>query len=597
MLEAAANSPRGGSSRRRAATAVGVLLALACMLGIVAAPAALAAPDSIPPASPVEIPSPTAAGTESAAPSALPVSHGSPDEPAPAIGASSSTVLPALPPAPTPELDAEATALLERLETSYAESERLSEDINAAQEQLDGLTSRLVDVDARTVAAQQTYDKASAALGKRARAAYMNNGSSQSLAATLRPNLLPSAGYAVGDVLRRDSSVVSKAQKARDALVELRRSRAAAVTKQQDVTAQLKAQQSELQAAADAIAAELSRLSEQMLGALETVRARSTAANDATWQRFVQANGGMRAENYLSPSAAAARAVEVALAQRGDPYVWGAVGPDTFDCSGLTRYAYAAAGVSIPRVSRDQYNFGQKVPLTDLLAGDLVFYARNLSDPSTIHHVAMYIGNGSIVHAPHTGDVVRVAPVWRSGLIGATRPTLPGQRPGAPLAPPDVLNPTGTAPPVPPPVVETPAPTTPPPPVETTPPPPVETTPPAPPTETPTPTDTGTATPTPTPTDTATPTPTPTDTGTPTPTETPTPTPTPTETPTPTPTPTESPAATPTSTESPSPTSTSTPTSSETPTEPAPPTESPAQTPSEPPDEPAVEATSPLGTP
>ena len=260
-------------------------------------------------------------------------------------------------------------------------------------------------------------------------------------------------------MLRRDSSVVSKAQKARDALVELRRSRAAAVTKQQDITAQLKAQQSELQAAADAIAAELSRLSEQMLGALETVRARSTAANDATWQRFVQANGGMRAENYLSPSAAAARAVEVALAQRGDPYVWGAVGPDTFDCSGLTRYAYAAAGVSIPRVSRDQYNFGQKVPLTDLLAGDLVFYARNLSDPSTIHHVAMYIGNGSIVHAPHTGDVVRVAPVWRSGLIGATRPTLPGQRPGAPLAPPDVLNPTGTAPPVPPPVVEMPAPT------------------------------------------------------------------------------------------------------------------------------------------
>jgi peptidoglycan DL-endopeptidase CwlO len=591
MLEAAANSPRGGSSRRRAATAVGVLLALACMLGIVAAPAALAAPDSIPSAGPGEIPSPTAAGTESAAPSALPVSHGSPDEPAPAIGASASTALPALPPAPTPELDAEATALLERLETSYAESERLSEDINAAQEQLDGLTSRLVDVDARTAAAQQTYDKASAALGKRARAAYMHSGGSQSLAATLRPNLLPSSGYAVGDVLRRDSSAVSKAQKARDALVELRRSRAAAVTKQQDITAQLKAQHSELQAAADAIAAELSRLSEQMLGALETVRARSTAANDATWQRFVQANGGMRAENYLSPSAAAARAVEVALAQRGDPYVWGAVGPDTFDCSGLTRYAYAAAGVSIPRVSRDQYNFGQKVPLTDLLAGDLVFYARNLSDPSTIHHVAMYIGNGSIVHAPHTGDVVRVAPVWRSGLIGATRPTLPGQRPGAPLAPPDVLNPTGTAPPVPPPVVETPAPTTPPPPVETTPPPPVETTPPPPVETTPPPPVETTPPPppteTPTPTDTATPTPTPTDTG----------TPTPTETPTPTPTPTESPATTPTPTDSPSPTSTSTPTSSGTPTEPAPPTESPAQTPSEPPDEPAVEPTSPLGTP
>jgi peptidoglycan DL-endopeptidase CwlO len=586
MQDAAANSPRGGSPRARAA-AVGVLLAVACMLGVVGAPAAVAVPDSPPPASsPSESPTPqpAATGTEFAAPSATPVPHGSPDEPAPASAPDPTYPLPVLPPAPTPEVEAEATALLERLETSYAESERLSEDVNAAQEELDDLSARLAEVDAQTVAAQQAFDDASEMLGRRARAAYMNGGEFQSVVATVRPDLPPSSRYVMGEVLRRDGGAVVKAENARDTLVELRRTRSAAVARQQETTSRLKIRHGELQAAADAITAELSRLSEQMLAALETVRARSTAANEATWQRFVQVNGGMRAEYYLSPSAAAARAVEVALAQRGDPYVWGAVGPDSFDCSGLTRYAYAAAGVSIPRVSRDQYNFGQRVPLTDLLPGDLVYYARNTSDPRTIHHVAMYIGNGSIVHAPHTGDVVRVAPVWRSGLIGATRPTVPEQRPGAPIAPPEVLNPPITPPPVPPPpAVGSPTPVVPPPAsVGASPPPTGTPPPPPPPAETPAPTPPPTQPPAPTPAPTETPTPQPT--GTP----TPTPEPTPTEsaqppTPTPTETPTEPPAPTPTET-APPPT--------ETPTEPAPsPTESPSETPTQPPAEPATEPT------
>jgi peptidoglycan DL-endopeptidase CwlO len=578
MHDAAANSPRGGSPRARAAAVIGLLLAVGCMLGIVAAPPAVAAPDSSSPVpSPAESPSPVpaATGTESAAPSTRPAAHGSPDEPVPAPVPATTYSLPALPPASTPEMEAAATALLDRLETSYAESERLSEDVNAAQEELDNLTARLDDVDAQTVAAQQAFDDASELLGRRARSAYMNGGGFQSVVATVRPDLPPSSRYVMGEVLRRDSTAVAKAQKARDTLAELRRARASAVTRQQEATARLKTRHGELQAASDAINAELSRLSEQMLAALDTVRARSTAANEATWQRFVQANGGMRADYYLSPSAAAARAVEVALAQRGDPYVWGAVGPNTFDCSGLTRYAYAAAGVSIPRVSRDQYNFGQRVPLTDLLPGDLVFYARNTSDPRTIHHVAMYIGNGSIVHAPHTGDVVRVAPVWRSGLIGATRPTVPEQRPGAPIAPPDVLNPPIPSPPVPPPAVAAPAPVVPPPaPAQTTPPPPPPSVPPPPPVETPTPTPTPTSTPTETATPTPTPTPEPTPTESATPTPTPEPTPTESATPTPEPTPTES--ATPTAT----------------PTEPAPsPTESPSQTPTQPPAEPATEPT------
>ncbi len=103
-------------------------------------------------------------------------------------------------------------------------------------------------------------------------------------------------------------------------------------------------------------------------------------------------------------------------------YVWGATGPTTFDCSGLTQWAYAQAGVSIPRTSRQQYAGLPKVPLDQLQPGDLVFYA-NGSDPSTIHHVALYLGGGKVLHAPHTGDVVRVAGVAMPGLFGAVRPS------------------------------------------------------------------------------------------------------------------------------------------------------------------------------
>ena len=123
----------------------------------------------------------------------------------------------------------------------------------------------------------------------------------------------------------------------------------------------------------------------------------------------------------LAAGDSAARAVAYALAQRGDPYVWGATGPDVFDCSGLTSSAYAAAGVRIPRVSRDQFWAGVPVPRDALLPGDLVFFAWDAGDPRTVHHVGMALGGGLMVHAPKSGDVVRVAPIWSRGYAGAVR--------------------------------------------------------------------------------------------------------------------------------------------------------------------------------
>ncbi|WP_322766575.1 C40 family peptidase, partial [Frankia sp. Cr1] len=123
----------------------------------------------------------------------------------------------------------------------------------------------------------------------------------------------------------------------------------------------------------------------------------------------------------LGPSPQARAALRFALGQLGRPYEWGAQGPDSYDCSGLTQQAFASTGILIPRVAADQARVGQAVRLAELLPGDLVFYAYDSSDPATIHHVAMYVGGGLVIHAPQTGDVVRITPLWLDGYIGAVR--------------------------------------------------------------------------------------------------------------------------------------------------------------------------------
>ncbi|UPK73401.1 NlpC/P60 family protein [Nocardioidaceae bacterium SCSIO 66511] len=104
-------------------------------------------------------------------------------------------------------------------------------------------------------------------------------------------------------------------------------------------------------------------------------------------------------------SGAAAKAIEFAKAQLGDPYVYGATGPDSWDCSGLTSGAYASAGISLPRSSSSQAGVGTPVSTSDMQPGDLVFYY------SPISHVGIYLGNGQLIHAPHSGASVEITGV------------------------------------------------------------------------------------------------------------------------------------------------------------------------------------------
>jgi cell wall-associated NlpC family hydrolase len=117
----------------------------------------------------------------------------------------------------------------------------------------------------------------------------------------------------------------------------------------------------------------------------------------------------------VDPGTAAATAISAALAQVGAPYVWGSSGPDGFDCSGLTSFAYAAAGISLPHSSGAQSGLGTPVSRSELKPGDLVFFY------SPISHVGLYIGNGMMVHARTYGQPVAVTSVDQAGYAKAVR--------------------------------------------------------------------------------------------------------------------------------------------------------------------------------
>ena len=108
--------------------------------------------------------------------------------------------------------------------------------------------------------------------------------------------------------------------------------------------------------------------------------------------------------------------VAIAKSKLGAPYVWAADGPNSFDCSGFTMWVYAQVGVGLPHSSRAQYNSGPHVSKSNLQPGDLVFFG------SPIHHVGIYVGGGQYIHAPHTGDVVKISSLSRSDYVGACRP-------------------------------------------------------------------------------------------------------------------------------------------------------------------------------
>jgi cell wall-associated NlpC family hydrolase len=337
-----------------------------------------------------------------------------------------------------------ASALRSQVDRLTAAAETASEDYNTAQVQLADLVTRHLLAEEQLQAQRSRTDATENLAGDRIRGLYMSGGP-----AGLANSVLDASN--LGDAVSRMQALQSivaddRAQVAASAATSGQAGqiadRLAALSTQQLVTERQAAAaadrvrgalatQRRLLAAADAT---VRQIAEQERQAAAAAAARAAAARLAAAQRAVLAAQALAASQTgattsvtlgtgsAAPNTIAAAAIAAARTRLGAPYVWGATGPSTFDCSGLTSWAYRQAGAVLPRTSRAQWNVGRHVELGELQPGDLLFWANDLSNPATIHHVALYIGDSMMIAAPQAGDVVKVQPVYLSGYIGAVRP-------------------------------------------------------------------------------------------------------------------------------------------------------------------------------
>lgn len=194
----------------------------------------------------------------------------------------------------------------------------------------------------------------------------------------------------------------------------------------QETLAVLAIQQAEAQAQADAMKGNKTAVEAQLaerqrlLQGIEAEIAEIRRQQEEAARRAAAAARATKrpATDFGNPSTAPrSEVVPIALSKLGSPYRWAASGPDAFDCSGFTMWVYSKVGVALPHSSRAQISVGERVSRDNLKPGDLVFFG------SPIHHVGIYIGNGNFVHAPSTGDVVKVTALGsRRDYVGACRP-------------------------------------------------------------------------------------------------------------------------------------------------------------------------------
>ncbi|MFG2087924.1 MULTISPECIES: NlpC/P60 family protein [unclassified Spirillospora] len=148
---------------------------------------------------------------------------------------------------------------------------------------------------------------------------------------------------------------------------------------------------------------------------LESQRKKVTETYEKVRGKLVEKDPTQLAKLPVIGTGKAAQALRLAMGKIGRPYVWGASGPSTFDCSGLTMWAYKQVGINLPHYTGSQWNAGTHVSRSQLQPGDLVFFY------SDLHHMGMYVGDGKMLHAPRTGDVVRIASMAGRPFAGAVR--------------------------------------------------------------------------------------------------------------------------------------------------------------------------------
>jgi cell wall-associated NlpC family hydrolase len=317
-----------------------------------------------------------------------------------------------------------------------AEVGRLQLQVEVASERYDGAQAALVQLvlsqeqaTRAATAATEAADHARAIADTTTRALYMSGGITGLYATVLsgqNPAQLQVGLHSVQVVSDADTDALATVGTSLQAAAAADAAVASLRTKQDELTAQAASANTDAQnaladeqAALQGAKAQVVTLEEQFQAQVAAQNAARDAQTLATAQRAAAAAGLV---STAGVSRTALVAIEAAQTQLGKPYMYGAAGPDSWDCSGLTQWAFAQAGVLIPRTAAGQYAaVPTKVALGEIAPGDLLFWATNTADPTTIHHVAIYLGNGMMLAAPHAGGNVQIEPIYLDGYIGAVR--------------------------------------------------------------------------------------------------------------------------------------------------------------------------------
>ena len=309
------------------------------------------------------------------------------------------------PPAAADPTGGDTTA--SRVDALYEQAERATEKYNGAHERTGELREQVAYLQDSTARAQERVNRLRGRIGALAAAQYRGGGIDPTVKLLLseQPDSYLEKAAALNRIGSTQAGELRELRAAGRVLDQRRRETAARLASleagRRDVARHKKDVQRKLATA------------RRMLHALP---ADARAAFDRASRGGGRDGGLPDLLGGVAASGRAAAAVAAARAAVGSPYAWGSTGPSSFDCSGLTQWAYGRAGVSIPRTSQAQRGSGRQVSLGQAQPGDLVIYRSDAS------HVGMYVGNGQVVHAPYPGARVRYDPVGMMPISSITRP-------------------------------------------------------------------------------------------------------------------------------------------------------------------------------
>lgn len=301
---------------------------------------------------------------------------------------------------PTASAEPDLATVQRKVESLGVKVSRHTEDYNEARIELRAAKKRVSTVNRRLAGDERTVEKLRGSVVTMASSAYMGGPTDlATIATTQHPQDVVDKAASLDYLSTQQQERIRTYQRAAKSLSTRKANALEALKEQRKIAAKLKRQRDAIQSAL----AEQKQLLDRL-------------------QAAGRASRSDRQPNMDLPPASGRAGAAIAFAQQqiGKPYEWGAEGPDSYDCSGLTMAAWRRGGVSLPHSSRAQYNSGPHVPRSQLAPGDLVFFG------NPIHHVGLYVGNSQMIAAPSTGKNVSYKNInnsyYRSEWAGAVRP-------------------------------------------------------------------------------------------------------------------------------------------------------------------------------